>query len=102
MRRDGESISRERTWRLVSTLTGIMGAMVAKRLIRSAYRAIQKDDPDSAFDPRSDTFSFANALGWAIAAGIGLVIAKMVSDRVAAFGWKAATGTLPPGATKES
>ena len=87
---------RDRVWRIVSTTVGILGAVVAKRLIRAAYRAVQGDEPVSAFDPTSDRFSWLNAFVWALAAGIGLVVAKMVGDRLAALGWKAATGTLPP------
>jgi Protein of unknown function (DUF4235) len=89
-------IGRQRIWRLVSATVGILGAVVAKRLLRAAYRAVRGDEPVSAFDPTSDRFSWGNAFVWAIAAGIGLVLAKMLGDRVAALGWKAATGTPPP------
>ena len=100
--RDPDTIRRERVWKLVSTMTGMLGALLAKNLLRSAYRAVRKGEPDSAFDPTSDRFSWPNALLWSVAAGIGLVIAKMVSDRLAAIGWEAATGTLPPGSVRES
>jgi len=102
MRRDPDTIRRERIWKLVSTITGMLATLLAKKLIRSAYRGVRKAEPTSAFDPASDRFSWPNALLWAVAAGIGLVIAKMVGDRLAALGWKAATGTLPPGAVKEA
>jgi Protein of unknown function (DUF4235) len=103
MRRVPDTIRRERMWKLVSTMTGMLGALLAKKLIRSAYRAIRKDaDPGRAFDPTDARFSWPNALVWAAAAGIGLVITKMVSDRLAAIGWEAATGTHPPGAVEES
>lgn len=74
--------------------------MVAKQLLRRAYRAVRKQDPDAVFDPSAAGFSWGNAVMWATAAGIGLVIAKIVSDRIAAIGWRVATGTLPPGATR--
>ena len=102
MQSDSETIRRAWMWKLVSTITGMLSALLAKKLLRSAYRTVRKDEPASAFDPTSDRFSLPNALFWAIAAGIGLVIAKMVGDRLAAMGWKAATGTLPPGAVDDS
>ena len=89
-------ISRERVWWLESTVTGLLGAMVAERLIRAAYRATRKQSPQSVFDPDSVRFSWPNFVVWAVAGGIGLGIAKVTSNRVATVGWEIATGTLPP------
>ena len=96
-----DTVGRERSWKLVSTATGLLGALVAKRLLRAAYSAVRKDAPSTAFDPTRARFSWPGALLWAVAAGIGLVIAKMVGDRVAAIGWELATGTVPPGVDEE-
>jgi hypothetical protein len=95
--RDSNTIRRERIWRFVSTVTGILSAVVAKNLIRRTYRVIRRDEPTTAFDPTAGEFSWPNALLWALAGGIGLVVAKMVGDRLAAIGWRAATGSAPPG-----
>ncbi len=89
--------SREMMWKLVSTGSGLLGAMLAKRLLRTSYRAIRNEsDPDTPFDPADRRFSMPDALLWACAAGIGLGIAKVVSARIAAIGWKMATGEHPP------
>jgi len=75
-----------------------MSALVVKKVLRASYRAVRKGtDPGTAFDPTKAGFSWPDALLWAAAAGVGLVIAKMVSARVAAIGWEVATHTLPPG-----
>jgi Protein of unknown function (DUF4235) len=92
---------RERMWMLVSTITGMIGARVAKKLIRAVYRAVRKQAPDSVFDPESARFSWPDVVLWAAAGGIGLGIAKVTSARVAAIGWEVATGTLPPGVVEE-
>jgi hypothetical protein len=90
--------NRERTWKLVSTLSGMLGAVIAKKIIKAVYGAVRKDtDPDSPFEPADRRFSLGNALLWAVAAGVGLGVAKVVSNRVAAIGWEVATGTPPPG-----
>jgi hypothetical protein len=34
--------------------------------------------------------------------GLGLAIAKIVSNRLAAIGWEVATGTLPPGTEEQA
>jgi hypothetical protein len=95
-------IGRERVWRLASTITGMLGGLLARKLIRTAYRALRKDTaPATPFDPTKSGFSWPEALLWAAAAGIGLVVAKMTSARLAALGWKAVTGTPPPGQAEE-
>jgi hypothetical protein len=98
IRRVPDRIGRERLWKLVSTITGMLGALLARKLIRAAYGAVRKDDaPATPFDPTSPRFSWPDALLWAAAAGIGVGIAKVLSARVAAVGWEAATGSVPPG-----
>ena len=95
-------IGRERMWKLVSTITGMLGGLLARKIIKVAYRGVRKDTaPVTPFDPTKAGFSWPDAVLWAAAAGIGLAIAKMMSARLAAIGWEAATGTLPPGAVEE-
>ncbi|MGO8826450.1 MAG: DUF4235 domain-containing protein [Acidimicrobiales bacterium] len=102
MGRAPDTIGRERMWKLVSTITGMLGGLLARKLIRATYQAIRKDTaPATPFDPTNPRFSWPDALLWAAAAGIGLAIAKMMSARLAAMGWEAATGTLPPGVVEE-
>ena len=85
-------------WTLVSRATGMVGGLLAQRLMRSAYRAIHNDPTaPSPLDPSSKRFSWPDAVISAAAAGVGLWIAKLLSDRVAAIGWELATGTEPPG-----
>ena len=95
-------ISRERMWKLVSVITGLLGGLLARKLIRSTYQAVRKETaPATPFDPTNPQFSWPDALLWAAAAGVGLGIAKVMSARLAAIGWEAATGTLPPGFEEE-
>jgi hypothetical protein len=90
-------------WKLVSIGTGVLGGLVAQRVLRKTYEVIRKDpDAPSPFDPRNAQFSWPDVVLWAVAAGIGLGVARVVSARVAALGWEAATGTLPPGHRDEA
>jgi len=96
-------ISRERMWKLVSTGMGLLGGLLARKLMRAGYQAFRKDAAAaSPFDPTNARFSWPDAVLWAAAAGIGLGIAKVVSARIAVIGWETATGTLPPGVVEES
>jgi Protein of unknown function (DUF4235) len=91
-------ISRVRMWRLVSTGSGMLCGLLARKLLRAGYSAIRGDAAAaSPFDPTNSRFSWPDALLWAAAAGVGLGVARVVSARLAIFGWEAATGTLPPG-----
>jgi len=102
MQRVPDTIGRERMWKVVSTVTGMVAALLARKVIRAAYRVVSNEtDPATPFDPADARFSWADALLWAAAAGIGLGIAKVVSARVASLGWKVATGTPPPGLGEE-
>jgi hypothetical protein len=98
-----DMISRERMWKLVSVATGLLGGLLTRRFFRLVYRIVRKDTaPVTPFDPTNPQFSWTDAVLWAATAGIGLGVAKVVSARLAAFGWEAATGTLPPGAVEEA
>ena len=100
--REPDRIGRERMWKLVSTGTGMLCGLIVRKLMRAGYTAIRKDAAaPSPFDPTKARFSWPDALVWAAAAGIGLGIAKVVSARVAIFGWETATGTVPPGVVEE-
>ncbi len=95
-------ISRKLRWKLVSVGTGALGGMLTRKLIRAIYRALRKSTaPVTPFDATDPRFSWPDALLWAAAAGVGLGITKVVSARIAVFGWEAATGTPPPGAVEE-
>jgi hypothetical protein len=96
-------IGRERMWKLESWITGLVGAFVARMLIKAIYRMIRKDKaPSAVFDSAKSRFSWPDALLWGLAGGLGLAVAKIVSSRLAAIGWEVATGTLPPGTEEEA
>jgi hypothetical protein len=87
-------INQERVRKVESAVTGVLGAMIAKQIIRAVYRAVRKQDPSSVFDLESARFSWPDFVVWAVAGGIGLGIAKLISNRVAAIGWRFATDAL--------
>ena len=97
-----EMTGRERMWMLASTVSGMVGAWIASKIIRTLFKAIRKRSPTTVFDPNSARFSWPDVVLWAAAGGIGLGIAKVTSARVATIGWEVATGTRPPGIGEES
>jgi hypothetical protein len=102
VRRVHDMLSRERRWKLVSVGTGVLAGMLTKKLMRAMYQAVSKNSGrKTPFDPAYPRFSWLDALLWAPAAGVGLGIAKVMSARIAAFGWETATGTAPPVSAEE-
>ena len=89
-------LTRQRLWNLESAITGVLGALIAKRLIRTLYAVTHKQEPRSVFDADSEQFSWSTFVVWTVAGGLGLGIAKLASNRVATIGWRLATGTAPP------
>jgi hypothetical protein len=89
-------ITRQRMWWLTSTITGFLTALATKSLIKTAYRLIQKEAPETAFDPDRAGFSWPNFLVWALAAGMGLGATRVMSNRLATAEWKFFTGAPPP------
>ena len=50
--REAPDIGRQRIWKLVSTVTGMLSGLLARKLMRAAYQAIRKDAAaPSPFDP---------------------------------------------------
>ena len=96
-------VGRQWMWKLESWVAGAVGAFLAQVLLRKIFGTIRKDKSASAvFNADSKGFSWPDAALWAVAGGFGLAAAKIASARVAAIGWRMATGTAPPGAEDET
>ncbi len=98
LREAPDTIGRETMWKIVSSLSGVVGALIARKVIRVAWSALSPDGEDGpVLDPADRRFTWKTAVIWTATVGLGVSIARLVSARVAVAGWEAATGTLPPG-----
>jgi hypothetical protein len=98
LREAPDTIGRETMWKIVSSLTGVVGALIARKIIRMAWSALSPEGEDApVLDPADRRFTWKTAVIWSVTVGLGVSIARLVSTRVAVAGWEAATGTLPPG-----
>jgi len=98
LRRVPDTIGRETLWKIVSSLSGVVAALVARKIIRTAWAALSPDGTDApVLDPADRRFTWKTAVVWTATVGLGVSIARLVSTRLAVAGWEAATGTLPPG-----
>lgn len=91
-----DSHSERIRWAAVSNVSAILGAIATRKLMQVLWPA-GDDGTGPPFNPADRRVGWSTALQWGVAAGVGAGIARVVSQRVAAAGWEAATGSSPPG-----
>jgi|SRR6516165_1231235 hypothetical protein len=80
-------------WKLVAMTTGAVAGAAVRRLLRLVWRGTTKVEPP--VHPASGNADWRAALGWVVASGIGVAVARFVAQRGAAAAWKARTGSYP-------
>lgn len=80
----------------MSSASGVLGAIGARKLLQALWPAGSHGE-GPPFNPADRRVTWAEALQWTLAAAIGGALARLVSERLAAAGWEAATGSPPPG-----
>jgi hypothetical protein len=85
-------------WKVVSALAGVLGGLITRKLLEVAWRSVRKGaEHDPPLNPADRRIGWGDALAWAVAAGVGAGVGRLLSERLAAAGWEAATGSPPPG-----
>jgi hypothetical protein len=101
MARDTALLSNDRSvetgWKAASTLSAIAGGIVTRKVLQSLWTTFSSSELEPPLNPADRRVDWKPALQWAIAAGVGVGIGRLVSQRAAAAGWEAATGSAPPG-----
>lgn len=89
-----QTVSKTYGWKAVTLGSGALAGLVAQKLLEAGWRVLRGSmDPPVPADRRS---SWADALSWAIATGVGAGVARLFAIRTAARMWEAATHELPP------
>lgn len=83
-------------WAALSKLSAVLGAVATRKLLQLVWPA-RDDSTGPPFNPADRRVSWTTAFQWGIAAGVGAGLARVLSQRAAAAGWEAATGSPPPG-----
>jgi hypothetical protein len=84
-------------WKIISTGVGVLSGVLVRQAIGLVWKTVTNDREEPPLNPADRRISWSEGLQWAVASGVGVGIARLVSDRLAARGWEAATGHLPPG-----
>jgi hypothetical protein len=91
-----DSRSERLRWAALSNGSAVLGAVATRKLLQALWPA-GDDATGPPFNPADRRVGWPLALQWGVAAGVGAGIARVISQRAAAAGWEAATGTSPPG-----
>jgi len=86
---------RQLAWKAISTLSAVVGGIATRKLLERAWTSVKSSEPPG--NPADRRVSWGQAVQWAVATGVGVGIARLVSQRLAATGWEMATETEPPG-----
>jgi hypothetical protein len=86
--------SKELRWKAISYGAGALAGLVTHRLTDKAWKELgHASHPPVPADRRS---SWAEALSWAVATGVGMGVSRLLAIRTAAVVWEGATHERPP------
>jgi hypothetical protein len=80
-------------WKVITLGSGALAGLVTQRLLEATWKTARSDTPPVPADRRS---SWADALSWAVATGVGAGVARLVAIRTAATVWEATVHEPPP------
>ena len=87
------NVSQKLLWNIYAGAVGALSAVVAQKAVRGAWKVATGDEPP---DPNDPATPLSEALIWALAGGIGIGIAQLLTNRFAAQRWEKAMGTPAP------
>jgi len=88
------SFSKKYGWKAVTVGLGALSGLVTQRVLEVIWKALRGSTPPKvAADRRA---SWADALSWAVATGIGVGVARLLALRSASALWEAAVHEPPP------
>jgi hypothetical protein len=88
------SIAKRYGWKAVTLGLGALTGLATQRVLEVIWKVLRGSTPPKvAADRRS---SWAEALSWAVATGVGVGVARLLAMRSAAALWEAAVHEPPP------
>ncbi len=82
-------ISRKVLWNAYATAVGALTAVVATKALEGAWRLATGGEPPEPTDPNTP---LRQALAWAVASALGIGVATVMANRIAAIQWERAMG----------
>lgn len=88
------------SWRALGGLSAVLAAVVARKLATSGWKLVTGREPP--VNPEDPDVTWQEALGWAVASGALIGVARLLAARKAANYYRRSTGSLPPNLNKAS
>jgi hypothetical protein len=86
-------MSRKVLWNAYATAVAALTAVVATKALEGAWRLTTGGEPPEPTDPNTP---LRQAVAWAVASALGIGVATMLVNRVAAIQWERAMGEPAP------
>ena len=93
------NVSQRLLWNIYAGGVGVLSALIAQKAVRGAWKLATGDEPP---DPNDPATPLGEALIWALAGGIGIGIAQLLTNRIAADQWEKAMGPPAPSRSRVS
>jgi hypothetical protein len=90
-----DAVAGSKLWKVFGLAAATGATIAARKLLETGWRAATGTTPPK--NPEHPDVTFGEALGWAIASGVTVGVARMLATRRAAAYWRRSTGRLPPG-----
>ena len=87
-------IAKQYGWKAISVGLGALTGLATRRLLEAIWRAVRGSTPPTV--PADRRSSWADALSWAVATGVGAGMTRLLAVRSAAAVWEAAVHEPPP------
>lgn len=81
-------------WLVVGSASAALAGYLARRALKTAWRAVRGEDPPENAGP--DEVGWRDAIAWTALSGLVVGVARMAAERVAHRGWTGLTGSPPP------
>jgi uncharacterized protein DUF4235 len=81
-------------WNLVGTGIALLSGVLVRKVIVALWNRFTDHEPPT--NPGAPDTSWGEALGFALASGAAVGVARVVAARGATAGWQKVMGTLPP------
>lgn len=87
-------------WRVLGGLSGVLAGVAARAAIKRSWKLVTGHEPPA--NPEDPETTWQEAIGWAVASGVAVGVARLFATRKAAGYYRRATGHLPPGMEEAS
>jgi len=83
------------SWKILGALSAVLAGIAARKMLVTVWTKTSGQNPPA--NPAAPGTSWPEALGFALASGAAMGLARMLATRKAATYYQRSTGHLPPG-----